>query len=89
MTTTADDARAVITDALTEVAPELDVAHLDPDAELTVEADLDSMDFLSLVTSVSGHIGQDIPERDYPQLVTLTAFTDYVARIMRSAEPLR
>jgi hypothetical protein len=26
----------------TEVAPELDVAHLDPDAELTVEADLDS-----------------------------------------------
>jgi acyl carrier protein len=73
-------ARATITEALATVAPEIDPSTIDPDAELQLEYDLDSMDFLTLVERVSAAIGHDIPERDYPQLVTLGRFAEYVAR---------
>jgi acyl carrier protein len=76
---TPDDARALVVRALSRIAPELDPATIDPDAELQDELDLDSMDFLNLVTAVSEAIHVEIPERDYPQLATLEGFTSYVA----------
>jgi acyl carrier protein len=72
-------ARTIIADALGQVAPEVDPSTIDPDAELQLEYDLDSMDFLNLVERVSSAIGRDIPEHDYPQLITLSQFAAYVA----------
>ena len=40
--------------------------------------DLDSMDFLNLVTALHEETGIDVPERDYPQLSTLAGFVSYV-----------
>lgn len=75
-----DDAQAreLITQVLGRIAPEIDAGDIDPDAELQVECDLDSMDFLSLVEGVASAVGRDIPERDYPQLATLNGFAAYV-----------
>jgi acyl carrier protein len=73
-------ARALITAALGRVAPEIDPSSIDPDAELQVECDLDSIDFLNLVEQVSSSIGRDIPESDFPQLVTLDRFAAYLVR---------
>ena len=45
--------------------------RLDGSVELAEQLDIDSMDFLNLVTAVSERTGIDIPERDYPKLRTL------------------
>jgi acyl carrier protein len=37
------------------------------------------MDFLTFVIAVHEQTGVDIPERDYPKLVTLDQIVDYVA----------
>jgi acyl carrier protein len=73
-------AHEVILDVLAGIAPEVDPATVDPTAELQVEFDLDSLDFLNLVEGVSKAAGFDIPERDYPSIATLSDFTDYLVR---------
>ncbi len=73
------DARALIDRLIHRIAPEVDLAEADPQAPLQDTLDLDSMDFLNLVTAVHEETGIDIPERDYPQLGSLDGFADYVA----------
>jgi acyl carrier protein len=71
-------ARQLLADSLAEVAPEVDLADVDPSEELAVEADLDSMDFLHLVEAVSNATGRDIPESDYPHLGSVDGFVAYL-----------
>jgi acyl carrier protein len=80
-----DQALALISEALNHIAPDVNPATIDPRGELTVEADLDSMDFLRLVTDVSERIGHDIPERNYPQLISLASFASYLGDLTQPA----
>jgi acyl carrier protein len=73
-----DDAHALLARLLHRIAPEVELDDLDPEALLQEEADLDSMDFLNLVTALSEESGIEVPERDYPALATLTGFEEYL-----------
>ena len=55
--------REVLVRALQEIAPEVDPAAIDPDASLTEQLELDSMDLLNVVVSVHEQTGIEIPER--------------------------
>ncbi len=79
------DIQHVIADSLHRIAPELDAAHVDPTADLRRDLDLDSIDFLELVTALHRELGVDIPERDYGQLATLAAAVDYLERRLAQA----
>jgi acyl carrier protein len=70
--------RAVVVDALTEVAPEIDPATIDPNADLVEQLDIDSMDFLNVIVAIHERIGIEIPERDYPKLSTLAGAVAYL-----------
>ncbi len=76
---TPDDARALLGQLLHRIAPEVDLAEVDDDAPLQEEMDLDSMDFLNLVTALHDATGIEVPERDYPSLSTVGGFVAYVA----------
>jgi acetate kinase len=73
-----DPIAEVVRAALREVAPNVDVAALDPAAELGVTAELDSIDFLALVARIDEQTGVDIPERDFPACATLDGLVGYV-----------
>jgi acyl carrier protein len=75
---TRNDARALLTRLLHGVAPEIDLDEIDPAAPLQDAAELDSMDFLNLVTALYDETGIDIPERDYPLVATIDGFVTYV-----------
>ena len=72
------EARALIAQLLHRIAPEVDLDDADPDAPLQEAMDLDSMDFLNLVTALHDETGIDVPERDYPLLATVNGFVAYV-----------
>ena len=80
-----DSPADVILTTLAQVAPEADLASLGPEAELRVELDIDSMDFLNFVVGIDERTGVDIPERDYPQLNTLNGCIEYLTRRMAEA----
>ena len=71
--------REVVIRALTEVAPDVDPAAIDPDTDLAEQLDIDSMDFLGVVVAIHEQTGIEIPERDYPKLSTLNAAATYLA----------
>jgi acyl carrier protein len=75
---TKDEIRAVIVEELGNIAPDMDVASVKPDADLREALDIDSMDFLNFITALHQRLGIDIPERDYSRLFTLAAAIAYV-----------
>ena len=57
-----DEALAAISASLRGIAPEADLAAVDPGADLAEELDLDSMDLLELRTAVHERTGVELPE---------------------------
>ena len=72
--------RAVVIGVLTDVAPDVDPAAIDPDVDLVEQLDIDSMDFLNIVVAINERTGIEIPERDYPKLSTLNDAVGYLAK---------
>jgi acyl carrier protein len=72
------DIRAVVQEELGGIAPEIDMQKVDPSADLREALDIDSMDFLNFVTAIHHRLGVDIPELDYPKLVTLNGAVSYL-----------
>ena len=74
------DVKKVIQEELNNIAPEADLATLDPKADLREALDVDSMDFLNFITAIHQRLGLDIPELDYPKLVTLNGALAYLTQ---------
>ena len=72
------DIGGVVRDELNNIAPEIDLAAIDPAADLREALDIDSMDFLNFISAIHGRLGVDIPERDYPKLFTLDGAIGYL-----------
>jgi acyl carrier protein len=75
---TETDIRVVLKEELGNIAPEIDLQKVDPSADLREALDIDSMDFLNFVTAIRHRLGVDIPELDYPKLVTLDGAVSYL-----------
>jgi len=72
------DVDAVVREELGNIAPEVDLKTIDPEANLREALDIDSMDFLNFVSAIHHRLGLDIPELDYPKLATLAGAIDYL-----------
>ncbi len=75
----ADSVDAAVLDALLDVAPDIDPASFDRQADLRDACDIDSMDFLNLVTRLSRRFDIKVPPADYPRLDSFDAIVAYVA----------
>ena len=72
------DTREIVLAAITKVAPDVDPTTLPGDVDFREEADLDSMDFIGILTAVHEATGVEVPEIDYPQITTVDAFAAYL-----------
>lgn len=80
------DIRKVLQEELNNIAPEFDMATVDPTADLREAIDINSMDFLNFITAVHHRLGIDIPEIDYPKLVTLDGAVAYMEAKLGSSK---
>jgi acyl carrier protein len=87
MTRTKTDIRAVLLEELGNIAPEIDMQTVDPGADLRDVLDIDSMDFLNFVTAIHHRLGIDIPEIEYPKLVTLAGAVAYIDAKLNLRQP--
>jgi len=72
------DIRKVLQEELNNIAPEVDMTLVDSTADLREAIDIDSMDFLNFITAIHHRLSIDIPEIDYPKLVTLDGAVAYI-----------
>jgi len=80
------DIRKVVQEELNNIAPEVDLAAVGPAADLREVLDIDSMDFLNFITAIHHRLGIDIPELDYPKLLTLNGAIAYLTARLGSAK---
>jgi acyl carrier protein len=80
------DLQKLVQEELNNIAPEVDIGTVDPAADLREAIDIDSIDFLNLMTALHHRTGIEIPEVDYPKLVTFTGMVAYLEARLKSAE---
>lgn len=80
------DIRKVVQEELNNIAPEVDLATIDPAADLRETFDIDSIDFLNFITAIHHRLGVEIPELDYPKLITLDGAVAYIAAKLGSSK---
>ena len=73
-----EEIKAMVLRELHRIAPEIDLGQLDPAIDLREQVDLDSMDILNLAIAIHEATGVDIPEADYPRMVTIDGSAAYL-----------
>jgi len=63
---------------LHRIAPDIEVTEIDPAADLREEFDIDSIDFLTLVTALGKRFNLAMPEADYAHMGTFNDLLTYL-----------
>jgi acyl carrier protein len=74
-----DEARSTAKALIHRIAPDVDLAAIDGLASLHDLVELDSLDFLKLISLIVDTTGIVVPPRDYPLIVTIDGFAGYLA----------
>ena len=70
---------------LGRIAPEADLETLDPKEDLRDQLDIDSLDVLRFATGLAEATGVEVPERDYPRIITLEGCIAYLSAALAAA----
>ena len=82
---TESDIRQIVRQALSNVAPEVDLESIDPGKNLRDQIDIDSVDFLNFVIGLHKELNIDIPDADVAKLSTLNGCVTYLSIKMNQA----
>lgn len=74
-----DGIRAAVIELLLDVAPEVEPGSIRADRSLRDQIDIDSIDYLKLLTAIHTRLGVEIPESDYARVTTLDELVAYLA----------
>jgi len=83
---TSDQIRDEVLDILQDIAPDDDVSQLKDDVPFREQLELDSMDFLDIVMELRKRHRIQVPEEDYPQLVSLQSTVAYLEPMLRDVQ---
>jgi acyl carrier protein len=81
-----DELRGPVLEVLEKIAPEADIASLDPERSFRDQFGIDSIDYLNFMMGLEERLGVRIAEIDYPKLSSLRGCLDYLETRTRSAE---
>ncbi len=79
---TKNDIKQKIIEAIYEIAPEHEGDTIPDNENIQRSLDIDSFDFLSLLTALNDTLGVEVPESDYGEVDTLQKMTDYFSEHM-------
>lgn len=82
---THDSARAIVREAIERVAPDVDAESIPNDVDIRVEAELDSMDFIAVVSTVKDRTGVDVAEADMSKATTIDGYAEHL--VIHSTTP--
>ena len=82
---TESEIRQIVREALSNVAPEVDLDAIDRAKSLRDQIDIDSVDFLNFVIGLHKELGIEIPDADLPKLGTLNGCVAYLLSRMKGS----
>ena len=82
---TESEIRQIVREALSNVAPEVDLDAIDSATCLRDQIDIDSVDFLNFIIGLHKELGIEIPDADLPKLATLNGCVVYLQSRMKGS----
>lgn len=76
---TKEQIKQTIIEQILEIAPDIEEYEIIPDENLQRSLEIDSFDFLRVLTALYEKLGVEVPESDYGKVDTLEHMTDYFA----------
>lgn len=76
---TEEQLQRIVLEQIGRIAPEADIATLDPAARLRDQFDFDSVDFINFAVGLQTQLGVTISEADYPHLATVNGCIAYLS----------
>ena len=80
---TAAQIREAVIQILSDITPDEDLSTLKEEVPFREQLELDSMDFLDIVMELRKRYRVQIPEEDYPALVSMTSTVKYLEPLMK------
>ncbi len=72
-----DEIKKIIIEQILEVAPEISEDEIDDNKNIQRSLELDSFDFLKILTALNEKLGVEVPEADYGKVDTLENMVHY------------
>ena len=76
---TKDEIKKKIIEQIYEIAPEHEGETIPENENLQRSLEIDSFDFLNLLTALNEELGVEVPESDYSKVDTVERMADYFA----------
>ncbi len=80
---TKEEIKTTIKETIYEIAPELEGEEIPEDDNIQRSLEIDSYDFLNLLTELNDKLGVEVPESDYAKVDTVANMADYFAEHMQ------
>lgn len=77
---TQEQIKTAIIEQILIVAPDVDEADIIPDKNIQRSLEIDSFDFLKILTALNDVLGVAVPESDYARVDTLEHMTGYFSQ---------
>lgn len=74
---TIDQIKRAIIEQILEVAPDVEEGEIEPNQNIQRSLEIDSFDFLNVLTALKAELGVEVPEADYGKVDTLEHMADY------------
>lgn len=74
------DIESLLRTELHRIAPDIEIEDVDRDEDLREEFDIDSLDFLNLVTALGKAFSTPMPEADYAKMGTFNEMLAYLTQ---------
>ncbi len=74
---TKDEIKNVIIKTILEIAPDIEEDEIEQDENIQCSLEIDSFDFLKILTAMNEELGVEVPEADYSKVDTLENMADY------------
>jgi len=77
---TNEQIKATIIKEILTVAPEIQKEEIQPNANIQRSLEIDSFDFLKILTALHKELGVEVPEADYAKVDTLDHMVNYFSQ---------
>ena len=74
---TVEEIKRAIIEQILEVAPDVEEDEIEPNEKIQRSLEIDSFDFLKILTALKVQLGVEVPEADYGKVDTLEHMADY------------
>lgn len=81
---TDEQIKELVVKHLTQIAPDIEIGQIDFGVDLREQVDFDSMDILNFAVALHEATGVEIPEADYPLMVTLDGCIAYLRERLKT-----